>query len=114
MIDYHVTIVNALNSILPTHYEMALTSNTKTPCISYMEVGNAVAANGDTIGYSHLRYQIKVWGNNVADLQKYATQVDSALRALGWIRISSFEMYDPNSTMIQKVITYEALALETF
>ena len=36
MINYHRELVKALNTILPTHYEMTLTSKTKTPCISYM------------------------------------------------------------------------------
>ena len=65
MIDYSPNLVMALNDILPTHYEMTLTSNTKTPCISYMELNNASTNNGDTIGYSRLTYQIKVWGNDI-------------------------------------------------
>lgn len=114
MIDYHKNLVAALNKILPTHYEMVLHSGLTTPCISYMEINNYVDSNGDTLGYSRITYQIKVWGNNIADLQKYALQIDAALRPLGWKRISSGELYDNNSTMIQKIITYEALAYETF
>ena len=62
MIDYHSELVNALKTILPTHYEMTLTSKTTTPCISYMEINNYVSINGDTLGYSRIAYQIKVWG----------------------------------------------------
>jgi hypothetical protein len=40
MIDYHKRLVSVLNNILPTHYELTLTSNTKTPCISYQERNN--------------------------------------------------------------------------
>lgn len=114
MIDYHSSLVSALNNILPTHYEMALTSQTKTPCISYMELDNYVDSNGDTLGYSRLSYRIKVWGNKISDLQRYALEIDSVLRPLGFTRISSGEMYDNQSTMIQKIMTFEALALETF
>lgn len=114
MIDYHKNLVAALNKILPTHYEMVLHSGLAIPCISYMEINNYVDSNGDTLGYSRITYQIKVWGNNIADLQKYALQIDAALRPLGWKRISSGELYDNNSTMIQKIMTYEALAYETF
>jgi hypothetical protein len=114
MIDYHAELVKALNSVLPTHYEMTLTAETPTPCISYMETNNYVSTNGDTLGYSYLSYQIKVWGNNIADLQKYATQIDKVLRPLGFIRMSSRELYDRESTMIQKIMTFEAIALETF
>lgn len=115
MIDYHKNLVSALQTIgIGVHYEMALTSQTKTPCISYMELDNYVDSNGDTLGYSRLSYQIKVWCNKISDLQRYALEIDSVLRPLGFTRISSGEMYDNQSTMIQKIMTFEALALETF
>ena len=114
MIDYHKELVAALNSILPTHYEMILHSGLTTPCISYMEKNNYVTDTGDTVGYSRLQYQIKVWGNDIAVLQEYAMEIDAALRPLGWKRISAGELYDNNSTMIQKIMTYEALAQEVY
>ena len=114
MVDYHSSLVTALSTILPTHYEMTLTSKTATPCISYMETNNYVDSNGDTLGYSKIAYQVKVWGNDIATIQKYALQIDSVLKRLGWKRISSGELYDRQSTMIQKILTYEALASETF
>jgi len=114
MINYHAELVSALKTILPTHYELKLHSGLATPCISYMEVDNASRETGDTIGYSSLQYQIKVWGNKLEDLQKYALQIDNKLRPLGWTRISCRELYDNESTMIQKVMLYEATALENF
>lgn len=114
MIDYHSTLVSALKQILPTHYEMTLHSGIETPCISYMELSNAAEEEGDTLGYSRLQYQIKLWGNEIATLQRYAQQIDAALRPLGWKRINSVELYDPNSTMMQKVMTFEATGFENF
>lgn len=116
MIDYNKELVSALSAVLPTHYEMALTSNTQTPCISYMETNNysVTDINGATLGYSRITYQVKIWGHKIADLQKYAVEVDKALRTIGFKRIASGELYDNNSTMIQKILTYEALALEEF
>lgn len=114
MINYHTNLVGALESILPTHYEMALTSKTKTPCISYMELNNAMAESGDTIGYSRISFQIKVWANDIKTLQHYAQEIDKTLRPLGWRRISSGELFDTNSTMMQKILTYEALASEIY
>lgn len=114
MINYHTELVKALNSVLPTHYEMTLTSKTKTPCISYMETNNFVSANGDTLGYSNITYQVKVWGNDIAILQKYALQIDDVLRPLGFTRTASGELYDRESTMIQKILTYQATGLEIF
>ena len=116
MIDYHKSLVSALNKVLPTHYELALTSNTKTPCISYQERNNYSVTEtiGATIGYSILSYTVKIWGNNIADLQTYALQVDGVLRPIGFKRISSNELHDTNSTMIQKIMVYEVLAKENF
>lgn len=116
MIDYNKELVSALKTVLPTHYEMALTSKTATPCISYMETNNYAATDptGATLGYSRITYQVKVWANTIADIQKYSLEVDKVLRPLGFKRISSGELYDNNSSMIQKIMTYECLALEEF
>ena len=114
MINYHKNIVTSLITILPTHYEMALTSGTKTPCISYMELNNYVVAQGGAQGYSRVSYQVKVWSKDIAELQQYAGEVDSVMRSLGFTRTASRELYDNQSGMIQKIISYEALALETF
>lgn len=114
MIDYHSQLVAALKTILPTHYELTLTQGTKTPCISYQETNNYAVDNADTLGYSRITYQVKVWGHDIEVLQQFAVQIDNVLRPLGWKRISSNELYDRNSTMIQKILSYEALALEQF
>ena len=114
MIDYSKELVSALKTVLPVEYEMALTSKTKTPCISYLELSNIDSDTGNTIGYSRIVYQVKVWGNRIGELQGYARQIDSVLRPLGFKRISSGELYDNQSTMIQKVLTYECLALEEY
>jgi hypothetical protein len=115
MIDYHSNLVSALKTIgIPVHYEMTLHSGLETPCISYMELSNIATYNGDTLGYSRLQYQIKVWGTQIADLQKYALQIDEVLRPLDFKRVGCNEMYDNNSNMIQKIMTYEAIGFERF
>lgn len=114
MIDYHEEIRAALSKVLPTHYEMTLHSGLATPCISYMETNNYVSEHGDTLGYSRITYQAKVWANDIAVVQQYALAVDQALRPIGFKRIASGELYDNNSTMIQKIMTYEALAHEDY
>ena len=114
MINYHKQLVSALNTILPTHYELVLHRGLAIPCISYMELDNSENEVGDTIGYSRIQYQIKVWGDNIGDLQTYALAIDKVLRPLGFKRISSRELYDRESTMIQKIMTYGANALEEF
>ena len=114
MIDYSKELVKALESVLPTHYEMALTSKTKTPCISWQERNNYVSLSSDVREYSYISYTVKVWGNSIAEIMQYAVMVDNVLRPLGFKRTSTGELYDNNSTMIQKIMTYEALALEEF
>ena len=114
MIDYAKEIVSALETVLPVHYELALTSRTATPCISWQERNNYVSANGDTKGYSVISYTIKVWGNSIAELNKFAIDVDEVMRGLGFKRTSCGELFDNNSTMIQKILTFEALALEDY
>lgn len=114
MIDYNKEIVSALKTVLPTHYEMALTSKTATPCISYQERNNYSTDTGDTLGYSNISYTVKVWATKIGDCQRYAKEIDNVLRPLGFKRISSGELYDNNSSMIQKILTYEAIGLEEF
>lgn len=114
MIDYGKELVSALQTVLPVYYELQLTSKTETPCISWQERNNYTYANGDTLGYSYISFTVKVWANDLEDIQKYALQVDAALRPIGFKRISSGELYDINSTMIQKIMTYEALVLEEY
>lgn len=114
MIDYAKELVSTLKTVLPTYHELVLTSKTATPCISYQERNNYVSANGDTRGYSNISFTVKVWANDMALIQQYALLVDNALRQLGFKRTSAGELYDINSTMIQKIMVYEALALEEF
>lgn len=114
MIDYNKELVSALNTVLPTSHELALTSKTKVPCISYQERNNYVLVNGDTKGYSVIGFTIKVWANSIADIMKYSLELDEVMRRLGFKRTSSGELYDRNSTMIQKIFTYEAIGLEDF
>lgn len=114
MIDYSPNIVTALKTVLPTHYEMTLTSKTKTPCISYMELSNIDNVTGDTLGYSNLVYQVKVWANDIATISKYMVEVDKVMRSLGFKRIGTNELHDNQSTKIQKILTYQALGLENY
>lgn len=114
MIDYDAELVSALKTVLPTNYELALTSKTPTPCISYQERNNFDEQTGDTLGYSKISYTIKVWGNEIKQIKQYAKQIDDVLRPLGFKRLSSGELHDKQSTMIQKIMTYEARGLEQY
>lgn len=112
MIDNHTALRTALNNILPTHYELNLYKGLPTPCISYQETNNYTEESGDTLEYSRVSYTVKVWGHRMEELQQYAMAIDAALKPLGYKRISSGELKDINSTMLQKIMTYEARAME--
>lgn len=114
MIDYHKELVAALEKVLPTHYEMTLHRGLETPCYSYMETNNYVSDAGTTLGYSRIRFQVKVWATDIATIQKYALMADEVLRPLGFKRTAANELYDNNSSMIQKILSYEALGLEEY
>lgn len=114
MIDYNKEVVSALSKVLPTHYELTLTSKTQTPCISYQELNNYDTDTGNTLGYSRISFRIKVWDNSISVIQEKAVEVDEVMRAIGFKRTSSGELYDYNSTMIQKILDYEGLFKEAY
>ena len=114
MVDAHKTVVTALKSVLPCHWELQIDSTTETPCITYLERNNSDTVSGGTIGYSDLSYTIKVWAHTVTELQKYGAKVDTAMRKIGFTRGACYEMYDPNSTMKQKIMTFDAMGVEAF
>lgn len=116
MNNYHSALVEALERVLPTYYELILNSSIKTPCISYMGLNNAfqTQATGNTLGYARVSYRVKVWGEDLEQLLAYVSEIDKELRPLGYTRVSCGELYDKESAMIQVVMTYEGLALEKF
>ena len=115
MNNYHLTVITALKTVgLPVHYEMFLHSGLETPCISYLEISNIDELNGNTHGYSRIAYQVKLWGNDIEIIQNYIKPLDNAMRSLGFKRISCQELYDTNSAMMQKVMTYEVIAYEEY
>lgn len=114
MIDYDAQLVSTLKTVLPTYYELVLTSKTPTPCISYQERNNFDEEIGDTLGYSRIIYTIKVWGNEIKQIKQYAKEIARVLRPLGFKMTSNNELYDKQSTMIQKIMTFEAKAIEEY
>ena len=59
MIDFDTQLVSTLETVLPTYYELVLTKDIKTPCISYQENNNYEDASGDTLLHMHLRPDIQ-------------------------------------------------------
>lgn len=105
-------IVSALSNILPCHYELFCDTTTKLPCITYIEYENYDDKTGDTLGYSYIGYTIKIWSDDVGEIDGYAYEVDKCMRELGYTRISCYELTVNNQ--IEKIINYQALGLERF
>ena len=115
MFDYSNDLVSALNTILPTHYELALTPKTEIPCISWQERNNyTTTESSSNLAYSRITYTIKVWGKDLNELNYYAAEIDKTLRPIGFRRTSSGELYDIHSGLIQKILTFECLAYEHY
>ena len=112
MLDVKKQLVSTLSVILPTYYELIVDSSIKLPCITYIEMDNSDDLTGDTLGYSDITFNVKVWGNSVDDIMVYAPQVDTAMRNLGYSRIASNELI--LGTQICKILTYQGLGLEQF
>lgn len=112
MIDYKQELVALLDNILPTYYELFVDSSTKTPCITYIELDNSAEEEGDTIGYSHITYQVKIWGYDIQELSQYANEVDVVMKNAGFKRLAKNELW--YNEMGQLILKYRALALENF
>lgn len=115
MVDFDKEFVAALKTVLPnTLHELTITGDERTPAITYQELNNYDEETGDTIGYSKIIYQVKVWHNNIGEIKQFIKAIDKAVRPLGFKRTNTNELHDRQSSMIQKILQYEAKALEHY
>lgn len=105
-------IVQKLDTVLPTYYELVCDSNTALPCITYTEYNNYDDTTADTFGYYRVEYMIKLWCETVADLETYSKQIDTAMRELGFTRTTINELFVDDK--IEKMFIYSALGKETY
>lgn len=114
MLSIKPEIVTKLGQILPTYYEYICNSTTPKPCITYAETNSIDTIISMTMGYSRVQMTIKIWIDNgdIKSLQGYAVQVDSAMRELGYYRVSANELVVGNQ--IEKILLYEATGIETY
>lgn len=107
MVDIKIALVAAIKEVstYPVFYELLYQPGT-IPAITYKEIENADLMNGDTISYSTLRYEVKVWDNSMPNLVSTCRNIDAKLKELGWSRYSSVELnYEGN---LLKVLRYVA------
>lgn len=75
------------------------------PVGSYFEMNNAgnLFADNQEIG-SEIIFQIDLWGNS--SLTSYALGVDSSMTSLDFTRISSLDLYEPDTKIYHKAMRY--------
>lgn len=105
MISYDKTLVEALDKVLPTHYEYFIKPSTKTPCITYRQYDDYDTLTGDTIEYTQLTYLIKIWSPKKKELEDNAIILHRVMQELGFRRVSTNELFTDN--MGQKIMLYE-------
>lgn len=107
MIDIKKELVTLLKTAtsLAVYYESFYKPGT-LPAVTYIEVDNTDLYNGDTVSYSTLRYEIKVYASTMEDLVSKSAAIDAALKTAGWSRYMAMETSDEYSFI--KVIRYVA------
>ena len=112
MIDYLPTIISTLSDAADgakVYYE-AFEDKAELPCISVLEAANASRADGDTLRYSTLAFQVRIWTTRVSELQSLSLIVDKAMYGLGFTRTSAQDIFEDG--YITKVLRFEATSYE--
>ena len=110
MIDYKPQLVEALQTVGTVHYELFTDSNTKVPCITYLESRNSDRETSEVLNYSDIEFTVKVWAKKVSEISNIAMQIDEVLRPLGFQRTGSNEL--SHNDLIQRVMYYSAIGVE--
>jgi len=90
---------------LPVNYELFIRPAI-IPSISYTENDNVDLYIGDTMEYSTITYQLKVWAYSLNDISTYTASIDVAMKTAGYRRTFYQELNDENR--IVAVIRYVA------
>ena len=112
MLDFKKQVVASLGNILPTYYELFVDSSIELTCITYRVVNDYESVTTKEAGVSDVSYTIKVWGNSINDLTAYASEIDDAMRSLGFTRYNYNEL--STDTQICLIMGYEGRAFEKF
>lgn len=109
MVNYHSEfrqlLMEAANGV-EVYYE-AFAEKEATPCISYMEASNISSAIGDTLKYSEVVFQVKVWTETLKELIEITENIDIKLEKNGFKRTSCFETTDDG--LLVKIMKYSAI-----
>ena len=107
MIDVKQQLVATLKAA--TGYEVFyefFTQPVTLPCITYREIDNIDTLTGDTMEYSEIRHEIRIYTTTPSDMAVKSAAIDAALKAIGYRRIYAYEDNDANRLV--KIIRYIA------
>lgn len=112
MIDVKQSIVSTINTAtgVTTYYELFYQPG-ELPAITYKEIDNASLYRGDTVNYSTLRFEVKIYARTLSEISTISYALDQAMMAEGWVSYFSTEANDGNNTII-KVIRYVAIGYD--
>ena len=112
MLDTRKAIVAALEQVQDNvKYELDVQSPT-LPLISYKCIDDSVNKYGDTLGYSDVIYQVKVWTTKMSELATLTQSIDDKLKAIGLHRTYFSELKEAN--VLIGVMQYTGLVKENF
>ena len=112
MIDFKPQVVEELEKVLPTYYELFLGKDIELPCITYSVGNDEEIIHTEEAGVTNIRFIVKLWGYSISELSQYAKQADAAMRAMGFRRNNYNELSTDNQICL--IFNYEGTALEKF
>jgi len=112
MKDFKPQVVEALNKILPTYYELFLGKDIELPCITYSVGNDETIIHTEEAGITDVRFTIKLWGYSISELSQYAIQVDEAMRAMRFRRNNYNELSTDNQICL--IFNYVGTAFEKY
>ena len=73
----------------PVDLEISTDSKTTLPCITYLSLNESELAQGDTINYETVAYQVKAWGRTMSELATIKYDLKKIFKENGWHLLST-------------------------
>lgn len=113
MININTNIVEKLNELVPTYYELYLDGTQVIPCCTYQIITNSESEKGNLNGYSTITVRIKIWSTEVEQLCDLSSRIDDKIAELGhFTRLSVGELSDGD--LLCRIFDYSILLPEVY
>lgn len=108
MIDIKKELYDALVEAtdLPVYYDFAYTRNS-VPAITYREINNSDKIIGDTMVYSDIYVEIKIFTKQLSELVSESIAINKEMREMGYTRYFAEETNDDINYI--KILRYVAI-----